>query len=318
VKILLLALQFILPPPLKPWLLRTFAGARVGRHVQIGWFAALSGRSIVLGDRAAIRPCTLIVLGGAIAIGRQSEVSSMTLIYGSSNLSIGDHSYIGPQSLLNVDAPVAIGSMSALGPRTMLFTHGSWFPATKGYWTRLAGVTLGDRVWCAAGVFLHPGVTIGDDCFVNARSVVTQEIDSGSVAEGHPAQVVYPMERIRRRMTPTAVERTVESIVANFVQMVVEGEWGCAVVRGDREWSFAYRGRNYTIVVVGATSCALAPSPGRRTIAAVATAGWTPPAGVLALDFTEGRTSFDLDDVHTALRVFALRYYGERFDEVLS
>ncbi|MFN3982872.1 MAG: acyltransferase, partial [Caldilinea sp.] len=161
IRMLLFGVIFFLPPVLKPWVLRRFCGAQVGRHVSIGWFASIAARKIELGDYAAVRAATLIRLDGAFRIGRQSEISNFCLIYGASDLEIGDQCYIGPQCLLNCDEPVRMGYYSALGPRSMVFTHGSFLPFTQGYWVKLAGVTIGSHVWCAAGVFLHPGVEIG-------------------------------------------------------------------------------------------------------------------------------------------------------------
>ncbi len=323
-KVLLLALVLLAPPPLKRWLLRLGCGATFGRGAQIGWFSAVWGRTLTMSERAVVRPFTLIKLDGDIALGRYSEVSSFTLVYGASDLALGDHSYIGPQCLLNVDAPVRIGSLSALGPRCMLFTHGSWFPATEGYWTRLAGVTLEDRVWCAAGVFLHPGATIGAHSFVNARSVVAQEIPGGSVVEGNPARVTYPIERLKRRMTPAALDATVARIVEAFVEMVVQGEWSVPALRTEQRWHFTYGGRLYHLLLVGshgangARGAPEQPVAGVRTVAASTCPGWEPPAGTLVLDFVGGRTPFDIDPVHTALRIFALRYFGVRFEESYS
>ena len=162
-KSLLFALVFVSPPFLKTWLLRWFAGARIERHAQIGWFSAVMGRSIVLEEYSSVRAFTLIKLDGAVQIGKYSEISSFNLIYGSSDLRIGEHCYVGPQSLINVEEPVLVGNGSALGPRWMIFTHGSFLPAHEGYWSKLAGVTIGDKVWCAAGVFLHPEI---DELFI--------------------------------------------------------------------------------------------------------------------------------------------------------
>ena len=57
---LLFVLLLLLPPFLKPWVLRRFYGATVGRHVSIGWFASISARRIELGDYAVVRAATLI------------------------------------------------------------------------------------------------------------------------------------------------------------------------------------------------------------------------------------------------------------------
>ena len=110
------------------------------------------------------------------------------LIYGAVDFTVGAHSYIGPQSLINADEDVHIGNRSALGPRCMVFMHGSFFPYTEGYWVKFSRVAIDDNVWCAAGVFIHPGIEIGNDVFVNSRSVLAQDFPSGAVMEGFPAR----------------------------------------------------------------------------------------------------------------------------------
>ena len=44
---LLFGLIFFLPPALKPWLLRRFCRARIGKRVSIGWFASVMAREMV-------------------------------------------------------------------------------------------------------------------------------------------------------------------------------------------------------------------------------------------------------------------------------
>lgn len=53
-----------------------------------------------------------------------------------------------------------------------------------------APITLGDRVWITADVFVGPGVTIGDGAVVTARSSVFSDIPSWMVARGNPARPV--------------------------------------------------------------------------------------------------------------------------------
>jgi acetyltransferase-like isoleucine patch superfamily enzyme len=315
---LLFGLVFVSPPFLKAWLLRSLGGARIGRGARIGWFAAVSARRITLGEHAVIRPFSLIRLDGDLALGAYSEVSSFTLIYGSADFTLGAESYIGPQCLINVEAPVRIGTGSALGPRSMVFTHGSFLPYTDGYWVRLAGVTVGDQVWCAAGVFLHPGVEIGDNSFVNSRAVVTQPIPAGSVAEGNPARVVYPMARVQRKMTPRHVDVALERVLADFCEISLRRELGVQTVTAHpRSLSFTWRGRAYWVALV--SSAGQVPEAGRdgprQAIYLNNAPGWAAPDGAWTLDVTSRTTRFVSDPVHTALRLFLLRYFGLRLRE---
>lgn len=315
-RVLLFGLIFVSPPFLKTWLLRR-AGAQIGRGAQIGWFSAVAARRITLGERAVVRPLTLIRLDGDLVLGAHSEISSFTLVYGTSDFVVGEESYVGPQCLINVEEPVRIGRGSALGPRSMVFTHGSYLPFTEGYWVRMAGVTLGDKVWCAAGVFLHPGVEIGDNSFVNSCAVVTQSLPAGSVAEGNPARVVYPMARVQRKMTPRQVDLALERILADFAEVGLRRE-----LRIDRVEQtpgclrFTYRGRAYCVLLIRSDGRpAQPPARADRFVCVVNAEGAPLPEKALSLDVGRRVATPSSDPVHTALCLFMLRYFGVRLRE---
>jgi hypothetical protein len=198
----------------------------------------------------------------------------------------------------------------------MVFTHGSFLPYTEGYWVKLGSVSLGDRVWCAAGVFIHPGVEIGDHTFVNSRSVVTQSIPGGSVVEGNPARVVYPLERVKRKMSPRHVDLALERMLRDFAEIGLRRELGVGEVQAtDHALRFRWRGRAYHIVLIpsdGAPSAVESPAGG-RAIALVNRPGWSPPPGAMVFDFATLRTRYVSDPIHRSLRLFMLRYYGIKF-----
>lgn len=317
---LLFGLIFILPPFLKPWVLRRFCGARVGKHVAIGWFATIAAREIELGDYAAVRAATLIRLDGVFRLGRQSEISNFCLIYGASDLEIGDQCYIGPQCLLNCDEPVRMGYYSALGPRSMVFTHGSFLPFTQGYWVKLAGVTIGSYVWCAAGVFLHPGVEIGDECFVNSRSVVTQSIPPGSVVEGNPARIVQPMAAVRRKMSPRRVDAALQQVMRDFARITLEREMGITeIIREPNRLAFGWGRNRYCIRVALSTESQQGVSPNHRNVLDVWLLNCHDAKSLdhdRWFDVRNLQAPDSSDPVHHALRLFMQRYYGMRFTRI--
>jgi acetyltransferase-like isoleucine patch superfamily enzyme len=310
-------LIFVLPPFLKPWVLRRFCRARIGKHVSIGWFASIAAREIELGDYAAVRAITLIRLDGAFRLGQQSEVSNFCLIYGASDLEIGDQCYIGPQSLLNCDEPVRMGYYSALGPRSMVFTHGSFLPFTQGYWVKLAGVTIGSHVWCAAGVFLHPGVEIGDECFVNSRSVVTQSIPAGSVVEGNPARVVQPMDAVRRKMSPRRVDAALQQILRDFAKVTLAREMGITAIElSPNQLRFWFGRRRYIVQIIPSVDAGAdeaVHSKEEMTVYLVNCEEWKSASSMHWFDVPHLRCYGSGDVVHEALRLFMQRYYGMRF-----
>jgi putative colanic acid biosynthesis acetyltransferase WcaF len=54
----------------------------------------------------------------------------------------------------------------------------------------VAPITIGERVWVAADVFVAPGVTLGDGVMVTARSSVFSDIPPWMIAKGNPALAV--------------------------------------------------------------------------------------------------------------------------------
>jgi len=316
----LFGVVFVAPPFLKKLLLRAFLGARIAPTAHIGWLSSVLVRSLVMDEHSSIAALTLVRCDGDVRLGRYAEMSSFVLCYGAGGFALGDHSYVGPQCLINADEDVRIGRHSALGPRSMVFTHGSFLPVTEGYPVRLAAVTIGDRAWLAAGVFLHPGVHVGDDVIVNSCAVVAGDVPSGMVAEGAPARPVFPVERVKRRMTPARVDETMRRVLARFAESVLERARGLRVTAEGRDAvRFTDGGCAYRIVYVPATGPATEPSPPpgdgrRRLIVLSSSAEWRPADGaeVDVLDLVTGHAGVSDDPMTRELVEFLRRYYGIR------
>jgi acetyltransferase-like isoleucine patch superfamily enzyme len=322
----LFGVVFLAPPFLKKVLLRAFLGARIAPSARIGWFSAVRGRPIELDEHSAIGALTLVRCEGPVRLGRYSEVSSFVLVYGAGGFLLGDHSYVGPQCLINADEDVSIGNRSALGPRSMVFTHGSFLPYDEGYPVRLAGVTVGDRSWLAAGVFLHPGVHVGDDVLVNSRAVVSGDLPSGVVAEGAPARPLLPLDRVRRRMSPPRVDEAMRHVLDRFAEMVLRRMFAVEVTREGRDaLRFRDGGREYRVVYLPAATPASEPAlpPGdgpRRLIVLSSVPGAPIPAGpdVDVLDLAARNAPPSRDPITFHLVEFLKRYYGIRLEHRLG
>ena len=321
---ILFGLILVSPPVLKKLLLRVFCGARISRSARIGWFSAVTGRTVVLGEHTRIRPLTLIRCGGDVTVGDYAEVSSFVLIYGAAGFAVGNHSYIGPQCLINADEDVRIGNVSALGPRCMVFTHGAFLPYTEGYPVKFAGVTVGDHTWIAAGVFLHPGVHVGDNVFVNSRAVVANDIGPEQVVDGAPARERYRIDKFRRRMTPVRVDAAMRQVLARFADVTLRGNMGINVTaEGEDTFRFSHARHEYSLIYIPAASNgvpSLTSEGFRRTRAIIlcnnpqglpATGGGR---NVTVLDLSTMRTPVPRDVVHVHLIDFMRRYYGLQFE----
>lgn len=310
---LLLAFVLLAPPWLKKWLLRRCFGAKIGRGVRIGWFALLKGQRIEIGDYARISGFAMLQCR-EVLIGDYANIGGRVHVYGPATFAIGRHSVLGAETMVNVWEDVRIGDMSAIGARSMIVTHGTALPYTEGYWVKFAPVTIGDRVWVGSGVFIQPGITIGNECFVNAMSVVKRDLPDGSVAEGYPAKVVAPMARLRRTMTPAALDDAARSMLAHFAEARLRREWGLSVaIAPDGALSFRFHGRHYLVACAPSDGALPAPAGRKRVILLATRPGWSPPPdfkAALTIDLTTNRTPLPRDPIHRALEGFLRAYYS--------
>lgn len=60
-------------------------------------------------------------------------------------------------------------------------------------------ITIGSGVWICAGAFIGPGVTIGDNAVIAARSVVVNDVPPGMIVGGNPAKTIKPRHMDRRK-----------------------------------------------------------------------------------------------------------------------
>lgn len=129
--------------------------------------------------------CMIARLFGA-KLGRGIRLYPSAKIWAPWNLVMADETCLGPDvDCYNVDT-ITLGAHSTVSQYSYLCT------ASHDY-TRAdmplitAPITLGERVWITADVFVGPGVTIGDGAVVTARSSVFHDLPPWMVARGNPA-----------------------------------------------------------------------------------------------------------------------------------
>jgi len=83
-------------------------------------------------------------------------------------------------------------------------------------YTRIGKIDIGNRVYIGGGTVILPGVIIGDDVVIGARSVVSRDIPSGSVAVGSPAKVIGQIDDFIKR------KKKEMQMVPNFGQEYVK------------------------------------------------------------------------------------------------
>lgn len=133
-------------------------------------------------------------------IGRCVRIAASARIDCPWNLCIGDRAHIAERVIINCIGPVSIGRNT----RVSQYSH--LCAATHEYQSRdmpIVGcpIIVGNDVWIAADAFIGPGVTIGDNCIVAARSSLFRDLEPGQVCHGEPARPYrdreHPLTQIR-------------------------------------------------------------------------------------------------------------------------
>lgn len=110
------------------------------------------------------------------------------------HISIGDNTYInGAELLTTEDSRIVIGASCLISYdvviRTDMHKHDYMKPIIE-QGNMAKEIVIGDNVWIGHGVYIMPGVTIGNNSIIGAKAVVTKSIPADSIAVGIPAKVV--------------------------------------------------------------------------------------------------------------------------------
>jgi putative colanic acid biosynthesis acetyltransferase WcaF len=105
------------------------------------------------------------------------------------NLEIGDHTVISWNVIIYNLGKITIGRDTIISQYTHLCAGNHDFKSPD-FTLLKTPITIGNRVWIAADVFIGPGVNLGDHSVVYARSVVVKDISADSIVAGHPAEVI--------------------------------------------------------------------------------------------------------------------------------
>lgn len=98
---------------------------------------------------------------------------------------------------------LSIGDRVTVSADVMLITHdgAGWLVRDgRGRRFRYAPVTIGNDVFVGARSVILPGVTIGNRVVIGAGSVVTKSVPDGVVVAGNPARVLSSYDAFQERV----------------------------------------------------------------------------------------------------------------------
>lgn len=105
-------------------------------------------------------------------------------------VSIGDYSWVGDDVVFYSLDQIAIGSHTVISQKTYLCT-GSHDIKDPTFNLQVAPIQIGNGVWVATDCFVAPGVIIGSNAVVGARSSVFASLPEGHVCWGTPCRPHY-------------------------------------------------------------------------------------------------------------------------------
>jgi acetyltransferase-like isoleucine patch superfamily enzyme len=141
-----------------------FAGARLGSRV-------------IVGDQACVRK--RVEIGDDVVVGRGSLVENDTTV--GARTKIQADAYVTAYSTLEEDVFVA--------PRVVT-TNDNFMGRTERRHELVRGPTIRRGARVGGGAILLPGIEIGEEAFIGAGAVVTNDVPPRVVVVGNPARVL--------------------------------------------------------------------------------------------------------------------------------
>lgn len=108
------------------------------------------------------------------------------------NCIIGEKTFINHNAYLMDGAEIKIGDNCFIGPNCGMYTaaHPIFFEERNKGLEKALPINIGDNVWIGGDVTILPGVSIGNNSVIGAKSLVTKDIPANVVAFGNPCRVI--------------------------------------------------------------------------------------------------------------------------------
>lgn len=106
-------------------------------------------------------------------------------------LSLGDYAWIGDDVDLYTLDEITIGAHAVVSQRSYLCT-GSHDPASRTFRIYAKPIIIEEGAWVATDVFVGPGVTIGRNALIGARSSLLKDAEPDFIYFGSPAKKIKP------------------------------------------------------------------------------------------------------------------------------
>lgn len=148
------------------------------------------GKHAILGAKTKI----VCAGNGTITIGDDFETKRFGYLSAQNGkLEIGNHVFMNQNVSVTAMDHIQIGSHVLIANNTVIVDHDHDYVSCEGY--RSAPVIIEDYVWIGANCVILKGVKIGKGAVIAAGSVVTGDVNAGTLVAGVPAKEIRKIQR---------------------------------------------------------------------------------------------------------------------------
>jgi putative colanic acid biosynthesis acetyltransferase WcaF len=172
---------------------------RPGWYVQLWWIVQASLFRWSPQFAYAYRAWLLRLFGAKI--GKKVVIRPTATITYPWKVDIGDYAWVGDDVVLYSLGPITIGQHTVVSQRSYLCA-GDHDYTLPDFPIRGEAIHIGEQCWIAADTYIAPGIKIGAQTLVGARSSIFADLPAGMVCLGTPCKAV----KKRARKVPHQVD----------------------------------------------------------------------------------------------------------------
>ncbi len=165
-----------------------FDRGRPGWYVLLWWFVQAIAFPLTPHPLSNLR-CALLRLFGA-HIGKGVLIRPTARFTYPWKITIGDYSWVGDDVVLYSLDAIDIGEHCVISQKSYLCT-GTHDIKDPTFGLKTASINIGNGTWVATDCFVGPGVKIGANAVIGARSSVFGNMPPGQVCWGTPCRPQY-------------------------------------------------------------------------------------------------------------------------------
>lgn len=201
-------------------------GAKIGKNVELGLGSIIipfdyDFKKIHIENDVIIEDGVQI-FSKNLFLGKETQIKNNTKISGQSDFTVGKRVYIDQECHFDLRRNITLGNDVIISGGCWFYTHMVFQSVLDGAPSKFGQITIEERTYLGANVFVLPDITIGHDAIIGARAVVTKNVNSDTVMVGNPAKEIAKTSQRTRKLTTEDKNIIVKDILLDFIHVYHE------------------------------------------------------------------------------------------------